>query len=90
MPHHDLVLGLHVETTDIKCLALDGAGTIVVQASQPTPQSHPRPGWTDFEPGPLWERDVDGFRAFMERYEEGLAIEGSLCKRSNRSLVLPN
>jgi hypothetical protein len=47
MPQHDLVLGLDVGTTNIKCLALDDAGTIVAQGSEPTRRSHPRPDWTD-------------------------------------------
>jgi sugar (pentulose or hexulose) kinase len=55
MPQHDLVLGLDVGTTNLKCLALDDTGTIVAQTSEPTPQSHPRPDWTDFEPEPIWE-----------------------------------
>ena len=68
MPQHDLVLGLDVGTTNLKCLALDGAGTIVAQGSEPTPRSHPRPGWTDFEPEPIWEADAQrSFGAFQSR-----------------------
>src|ERR1700732_3787779 len=54
MPHHDVVLGIDVGTTNLKCLALDDAGTIVAQGSEPTPRAHPRPGWPDFETPPPW------------------------------------
>jgi glycerol kinase len=48
MPNLDLLLGLDVGTTNIKCLALDSTGKILFQADERTPLSHPKPGWTDF------------------------------------------
>jgi glycerol kinase len=76
MPHHDLVLGLDVGTTNINCLVLDGTGIVVAQTSQPTPQSDPRPGWTDFEPGPLWEAACLAMRAVSAQVVHPEAIKG--------------
>jgi xylulokinase len=76
MPHPDLVLGLDVGTTNLKCLALDGAGTIVAQGSEPTPQAHPRPGWTDFEPGPIWEAACRAIRAVLSQVGHREAVKG--------------
>ena len=76
MPQHDLVLGFDVGTTNLKCLALDDTGTIVAQASEPTPQSHPRPDWTDFEPEPIWEAVCRAIRALTSQIENPSAIRG--------------
>ena len=76
MPHHDLVLGLDVGTTNLKCLALDEGGNVVAQASEPTPRSHPQPGWTDFEPGPLWEAACQTIRAVVSQLEHREAVKG--------------
>jgi xylulokinase len=88
MPHHDLVLGLDVGTTNLKCLALDDTGTIIAQGSEPTPQSHPRPDWTDFEPGPLWEAACRAIRAVVSQLEHREAIKG-IAVSSLAESVLP-
>lgn len=85
--HHDLVLGLDVGTTNLKCLALDAAGTIVAQASEPTPRSHPRPGWTDFEPGPLWDAVGRAIRAVVARVARPEAIRGIAVSSLAESVV---
>jgi xylulokinase len=76
-----------VGTTNIKCLALDEAGTIVAQGSEPTPQSHPRPGWTDFEAGPLWEAACRAIRAVVAQVAHPDAIKGIAVTSVAESLV---
>lgn len=81
MPHLDLLLGLDVGTTNIKCLALDSAGKILFQADERTPLARPKPGWTDFEPEPIWQaacrtiRSVVAKLDFAERIK-GIAVAG--------------
>src|SRR6202035_5277323 len=87
MPQHDLVLGLDVGTTNLKCLALDDTGTIVAQASEPTPQSHPRPDWTDFEPEPIWEATCRAIRAVVSQIENPSAIRGIAVSSFGESVV---
>jgi xylulokinase len=76
MPQHDLVLGLDVGTTNLKCLALNAAGTIVAQGSEPTPRSHPRPDWTDFEPSPIWDASCRAIRSVVAQIKNPAAIRG--------------
>jgi xylulokinase len=87
MPQHDLVLGLDVGTTNLKCLALDEAGTIVAQGSEPTPRSHPRPDWTDFEPEPIWEASCRAIRAVISQIENPTAIRGIAVSSLAESVV---
>jgi xylulokinase len=81
MPHHDLLLGLDVGTTNIKCLALDSAGEILFQADERTPLSRPKPGWTDFDPEPIWQGVCRTIRAVTSKIESldrirGIAVAG--------------
>jgi xylulokinase len=81
MPHHDLLLGLDVGTTNIKCLALDSAGEILFQADERTPLSRPKPGWTDFDPEPIWQGVCRTIRALVSQIElpdriKGIAVAG--------------
>ena len=87
MPEQDLVLGLDVGTTNIKCLALDSDGRIVAQGSEPTPRSHPRPGWTDFEPGPVWDAACQAIRAVVSQLERRDAIKGIAVSSLAESVV---
>src|SRR5215831_2360740 len=87
MPHPDLVLGLDVGTTNIKCLAVDSDGKIVAQAAEPTPRSHPRPGWTDFEPGPVWDAACQAIRAVVSQLERPEAVKGIAVSSMAESIV---
>src|ERR1700680_5141966 len=87
MPHHDLVLGIDVGTTNLKCLALDDAGTIIAQGSEPTPRSHPRPGWTDFEPGPLWVTACRAIWDVVWHLERPEAVKGIAVSSLAESVV---
>jgi xylulokinase len=87
MSQHDLVLGLDVGTTNLKCLALDEAGTIVAQSSEPTPRSHPRPDYTDFEPEPIWEATCRAIRAVVSQIENPSAIRGIAVSSFGESVV---
>jgi xylulokinase len=84
---HDLVLGLDVGTTNLKCLALDDTGAIIAQESEPTPRSHPRPDWTDFEPDPLWEAACRTIRAVVSRLEHREAVKGIAVSSLAESVV---
>jgi xylulokinase len=87
MPQHDLVLGLDVGTTNLKCLALDEAGTIVAQGSEPTPRSHPRPDWTDFEPEPIWGAACRAIRSVVAQIKNPAAIRGIAVSSLAESVV---
>jgi xylulokinase len=87
MPQHELVLGLDVGTTNLKCLALDDTGTIVAQGSESTPQSHPRPGWTDFEPEPIWEAACRVIRSVISQIENPAGIRGIAVSSLAESVV---
>jgi len=81
MAHHDLLLGLDVGTTNIKCLVLDSTGKIIVQADERTPLSYPRPGWTDFDPELIWPAVCRTIRAAVAKIElpdriKGIAVSG--------------
>ncbi len=50
-----LLLGLDIGTTNIKAVVYDSAsGQIVSHAAQPTPTTHPRPDWTEFDAEAVW------------------------------------
>jgi xylulokinase len=87
MPQHELVLGLDVGTTNLKCLALNDAGAIVAQASELTPRSHPRADWTDFEPEPVWEAACRAIRAVVSKIENPKAIRGIAVSSFAESVV---
>src|SRR5260370_33555364 len=76
MPHLDLLLGLDVGTTNVKCLALDSAGKILFQADERTPLSRPKPGWTDFEPEPIWQAACRTVRAVVAKVDSPERIKG--------------
>ena len=87
MPQPDLVLGLDVGTTNIKCLALDVTGKIVAQSYEPTPQAHPRSDWTDFEPGPIWDAACHAIRAVVSQLDRPEAIKGVAASSLAESVV---
>lgn len=87
MLNSELVIGLDVGTTNIKCLVLDAVGTIVAQASEITPHSHPRVGWTNFEPAALWEAVCRTIRAVIVQVPHREAIKGISAASLAESLV---
>ncbi|MBV8814083.1 MAG: hypothetical protein JO271_06310 [Verrucomicrobia bacterium] len=81
MPHQNLLLGLDIGTTNIKCLAIDKTGKIAAQADQRTPLSYPKPGWTDFEPEPIWQAACRTLRELISKLGSpgkipGIAVSG--------------
>ena len=76
MPHLDLLLGLDVGTTNIKCLALDSVGKILFQADERTPLARPKPGWTDFEPEPIWQAACRTIRSVVAKLGSAQHIKG--------------
>jgi xylulokinase len=87
MPHQDVVLGLDVGTTNVKCLALEESGNIIAQASEPTPQAHPKSGWTDFEPGPLWEIACRAIRTVISQLQDRKAVKGIAISSLAESII---
>lgn len=87
MPHQDVVLGLDVGTTNVKCLALEESGNVIAQASEPTPQSHPKSGWTDFEPGPLWETACRAIRAVISQLQDRETVKGIAVSSLAESII---
>lgn len=87
MPQSDLVLGLDIGTTNIKCLALDATGKIVAQSFESTPRAHPRSDWTDFEPGPIWDATCQAIRAVVSQVDQPAAIRGIAASSLAESVV---
>ena len=87
MPQQDVLLGLDVGTTNVKCLALEGSGNVVAQASEPTPQSHPKAGWTDFETGPLWETACRAIRTVISQLQYPDAVKGIAVSSLAESII---
>jgi xylulokinase len=87
MPQRDLVLGLDVGTTNIKCLALDATGEIVAQSFEPTPRAHPRSDWTDFEPGPIWDVACQAIRGVVSQLDRRESIKGVAASSLGESVV---
>jgi xylulokinase len=87
MSHQNLLLGLDVGTTNIKCLAIDDSGAILAEAAVPTPASHPQPGWTDFEPGPIWQTACRAIQLVVSKLPSGDSVKGIAVGSVAESLV---
>jgi xylulokinase len=49
-------LGIDVGTTGCKAVAFDAEGRILASAYREYPLLHPRPGWSELDPGVVWSR----------------------------------
>ncbi len=87
MASQNLLLGLDVGTTNIKCLAINETGAVVAAAVFPTPVSHPRPDWTDFEPGPIWQVVCQAIRLVVSKLESAEWVRGIAVGSVAESLV---
>jgi len=50
-----ITLGIDIGTSATKTLAIDEKGTILASATAEYPCDHPRPGWSEQDPGLWWE-----------------------------------
>jgi xylulokinase len=87
MSSQNVVFGLDVGTTNIKCLAIDEFGAIVAAAALPTPVSHPRPAWTDFEPGPIWQAACRAIQLVISKLASPDSVKGIAVGSVAESLV---
>src|SRR5260370_17153384 len=87
MAYSDLLLGLDVGTTNIKCLAMDGSANIVAQADERTILSHPQPGWTDFDPEEIWAAACRTVRAVISQLNSPEAVKGIAVASVAESLI---
>jgi xylulokinase len=87
MVYRDLLLGLDVGTTNIKCLAIDGSANIVAQADERTTLLHPQPGWTDFEPEQIWAAACRTIRAVISQLDSPEAVGGIAVASVAESLI---
>jgi xylulokinase len=87
MSNRDLLLGLDVGTTNIKCLAVNETGKIVATATERTPLSHPQPGWTNFEPNQIWETACRTIRAVVSQVPSREALRGVAVASVGESLI---
>ena len=56
-----ITLGIDIGTSGTKTLAIDEKGAILASASAEYPCDHPRPGWSEQDPGPVVAGDqADG------------------------------
>jgi xylulokinase len=88
MSARNLILGLDIGTTNIKCLAVDERGVIVAQASDSTPVSHPQPDWTDFDPESILAVASGTIRSLVSRLKPGDEI-GGIAVASVAESVIP-
>jgi len=87
MAYSELLLGLDVGTTNIKCLAIDGSANIVAQADERTILSHPQPGWTDFDPEQIWAAACRTVRAVISQLDSPEAVRGIAVASVAESLI---
>lgn len=59
----ELLLGLDVGTSSVKCLAVNVEGEVAASAAQPLRLSTPRPGWVEQDPQEIWEGAAHACRA---------------------------
>ena len=90
MSYRDVVLGLDVGTTNVKCLAIDESGTVAAQAIERTPISYPKPGWTDFEPNEIWKSACRTIRVVVSQLESRDAVRGIAVASLAESVVPVN
>ncbi len=50
-----ITLGIDIGTSATKTIAIDEEGTILAAASAEYPCDHPRPGWSEQDPGRWWD-----------------------------------
>jgi len=60
-----ITLGIDVGTSGTKTLAIDERGTILASASAEYPCDHPRPGWSEQDPGLWWDATVKTARQVL-------------------------
>jgi xylulokinase len=48
-------LGLDIGTSSVKAVLVDGEERTIAEATSPLAISHPRPGWSEQDPGDWWE-----------------------------------
>ncbi len=53
-----LLLGIDIGTTNLKAILFDPTGSVVAQASTPTPTHRGRPGWAHYDPEETWQAIV--------------------------------
>ncbi len=53
-----ITLGIDIGTSGTKTLAIDERGTILAAASAEYPCDHPRPGWSEQDPGLWWDATI--------------------------------
>lgn len=59
----ELLLGLDVGTSSVKCLAFNAQGQVVASATQSLRLFTPRPGWVEQDPEQIWKATVHVCRA---------------------------
>jgi xylulokinase len=60
-----VTLGIDIGTSGTKTLAIDQQGTILASASAEYPCSHPRPGWSEQDPGLWWDATVKTLQSVL-------------------------
>jgi sugar (pentulose or hexulose) kinase len=59
----ELLLGLDVGTSSVKCLAMNIKGEVLASAAQPLRLHTPQPGWVEQDPQEIWDGVVHTCRA---------------------------
>jgi xylulokinase len=79
-----ITLGIDIGTSATKTIAIDERGTILASASSEYPCDHPRPGWSEQDPGLWWDatkktvQQVLGSGKFQAGDVAGVGLSGQM------------
>ena len=60
-------LGVDIGTSGTKTLLIDADGTILAEATEAYPLSHPKPLWSEQDPESWWKATVNTIKAVVKK-----------------------
>jgi xylulokinase len=85
-----ITLGIDIGTSGTKTIAIDDKGTILASASAEYPCDHPRPGWSEQDPGLWWDATKETVQQVMAsgRFQRGDVLGVGLSGQMHGSVFL--
>ena len=85
-----ITLGIDIGTSGTKTIAIDEKGTILASASAEYPCDHPRPGWSEQDPGLWWNATKETVQQVMAsgRFQRGDVLGVGLSGQMHGSVFL--
>ena len=71
-----LLVGVDAGTTNTKAIVVDGAGSVIAGASEPTPIAYPQPEWAEYAGESLWQSSARAIRAALHQVEQPDRVTG--------------